>query len=142
MTTPISAASAWAGNYVDRYSDPIDDHGHGTHVAGLAAAMADNAIGVAGVDWPARLLPEGAGSSGSGYDSDIASAIRYAADHGAEVINMSLGTSSYSYTLDEAVTYAYNKGLTVVAVRQRRPPASPTPPPATVGHRGGGRCSR
>ncbi len=103
-------------NYVDGSYDPYDDNGHGTHVAGLAAAMTDNGVGVAGVDWSARILPlKVLDSSGSGYDSDIASAIRYAADSGAEVINMSLGSSSSSYTLLSAVTYAYGKGVTIVA---------------------------
>ena len=103
-------------NYVDRNSDPMDDHGHGTHVAGIAAALGNNSTGVAGVDWQARIMPiKVLDAQGSGYDSDVAAGIRYAADHGAEVINMSLGSSEYSYTLDEAVNYAYNKGLTVVA---------------------------
>lgn len=103
-------------NYVDGSSDPYDDNGHGTHVAGLAAAMTDNGVGVAGVDWAARILPlKVLDSSGSGYDSDIASAIRYAADSGAEVINMSLGSSTSTFTLQLAVNYAYGKGVTIVA---------------------------
>ncbi|MEW6554076.1 MAG: S8 family peptidase [Actinomycetota bacterium] len=103
-------------NYVDRNSDPMDDHGHGTHVAGIAAALGNNSTGVAGVDWKARIMPiKALDSRGSGYVSDVATSIRYAADHGAEVINMSLGTSEYSYTLEEAVNYAHNKGVIVVA---------------------------
>ena len=103
-------------NYVSGNSDPYDDNGHGSHVAGLAAAMTNNSVGVAGVDWQARILPlKVLDSSGSGYDSDIASAIRYAADNGAEVINMSLGGSDSSTTLQNAVNYAYGKGVVIVA---------------------------
>jgi thermitase len=103
-------------NYVDRTSDPMDDHGHGTHVAGIAAASGNNSTGVAGTDWKARIMPiKVLDSQGSGYDSDVAAGIRYAADHGAEVINMSLGSPDYSYTLSEAVNYAHNKGVVIVA---------------------------
>lgn len=103
-------------NYVSGNNDPYDDNGHGSHVAGLAAAMTNNSVGVAGVDWQARILPlKVLDSSGSGYDSDIASAIRYAADNGAEVINMSLGGSTSSTTLQNAVNYAYGKGVVIVA---------------------------
>ncbi len=103
-------------NYVDRNTDPMDDHGHGTHVAGIAAAAGDNSSGVAGVDWKVRIMPlKVLDSQGSGYDSDVAAGIRYAADNGAEVINMSLGSPDYSYTLSEAVNYAHNKGVVMVA---------------------------
>ncbi|MBN2027265.1 MAG: peptidase S8, partial [Actinobacteria bacterium] len=103
-------------NYVDRNSDPMDDHGHGTHVAGIAAAAGNNSTGVAGTDWKARIMPiKVLDAQGSGYDSDVAAGIRYAADHGAEVINMSLGGPDYSYTLSEAVNYAHNKGVVIVA---------------------------
>jgi len=103
-------------NWVDRNNNPMDDHGHGTHVAGTAAALSNNSTGVAGVDWQARIMPlKVLDSQGYGYDSDVAAAIRYAADNGAKVINMSLGSPDYSYTLEEACSYAYNKGVTVVA---------------------------
>ena len=91
-------------NFVGHNSNPMDDHGHGTHVAGIAAAIGNNGTGVSGVDWSARIMPiKVLNSQGSGYDSDVAAGIRYAADHGADVINMSLGSSQYSYTLEVAV---------------------------------------
>ena len=103
-------------NFVARNSNPMDDHGHGTHVAGIAAAASNNSVGVAGVDWGVRIMPlKVLDSQGSGYDSDLAAAIHYAADRGVKVINMSLGSSEDSYTLNEAVNYAYNKGVTMVS---------------------------
>ena len=114
---PDLAGKCVAGyNFVSRNANPMDDHGHGTHVAGIAAAVGNNGTGVAGVDWGARIMPlKVLNAQGSGYDSDVASGIRYAADHGAKVINMSLGSSQYSYTIEEAVNYAFNRGLTMVA---------------------------
>ena len=121
-------------NFVDGSYDPYDDNGHGTHVAGLAAAATDNGVGVAGMDWSARILPlKVLDSSGSGYDSDIASAIRYAADSGAEVINLSLGSSTSSLTLQAAVTYAYGKGATIVAAAGNEGASSVSYPAAYKG---------
>jgi subtilisin family serine protease len=116
-THPDLAAKCVAGyNFVAHNTNPMDDHGHGTHVAGIAAAASNNGTGVAGVDWQARIMPvKVLNAQGSGYDSDVASGIRYAADNGAGVINMSLGSPEYSYTLEEAVNYAYNKGVTIIA---------------------------
>ena len=127
-------------NYVSGNNDPYDDNGHGSHVAGLAAAMTNNSVGVAGVDWQARILPlKVLDSSGSGYDSDIASAIRYAADNGADVINMSLGGSTSSTTLQNAVNYAYGKGVVIVAAAGNDGELERLLPRGLQrGHRGGG----
>jgi subtilisin family serine protease/uncharacterized protein YkwD len=93
-----------------------DDHGHGTHVAGIAAAISDNGLGVAGTSWGARIMPvKVLDSSGSGYYSDVAAGITYAADHGAHVINLSLGGTDNSQTLEAAVTRAYDDGVLLVA---------------------------
>jgi subtilisin family serine protease len=95
----------------------MDDNGHGTHVAGTIAAETNNGVGVAGVMWQAQILPlKVLNSRGSGSSGDVASAIRYAADQGADVINMSLGSSSCSQTIADAVNYAYfDKGVVIVA---------------------------
>lgn len=97
---------------------------HGAHVTGTIAALTNNSIGVAGVNWggaagtrimPVRVLGEMGGVCGTGTFSDIADGITYAADHGAKVINLSLGGSAASTTLENAVNYAYNRGVTLVA---------------------------
>ena len=98
-------------------SSTVDDRfGHGTHVAGIAAAITNNGKGVAGVGVNSSLMNiKVMGDDGSGYFSWIASGITYAADNGAKVINLSLGSSSPSATLEDAVNYAWKKGVVVVA---------------------------
>jgi serine protease len=93
-----------------------DDHGHGTHVAGTIAQATNNGEGVAGVAFEATLMPvKVLNHFGSGTSADIAEAIRFAADNGAQVINMSLGGGGYSKVMADAVEYARKKGVTVVA---------------------------
>jgi serine protease len=93
-----------------------DDHGHGTHVAGTIAQATNNGEGVAGVAFEATLMPvKVLNHFGSGTSADIADAIRFAADKGAKVINMSLGGGGYSQAMASAVDYARKKGVTVVA---------------------------
>ncbi|WP_435122429.1 S8 family serine peptidase [Micromonospora tulbaghiae] len=92
-----------------------DDNGHGSMVAGIAAANTGNRIGIAGAAWTARVMPiKVLGASGSGYDSDIAAGITWAADHGATIVNLSLGGPADSPLLHDAVTYATGKGALVV----------------------------
>jgi len=97
-------------------SDTHDVLGHGTAVAGVIGADTNNLNGVAGLGWNTTIMPLVVVSS-SNYATyaDIASAMNYAADHGAKVINMSIGGTSYSSTLQSAVDYAWSKGLVVVA---------------------------
>jgi serine protease len=103
-------------NFVNNNSRSDDDHGHGTHVAGTIAQATNNALGVAGVAFGARIMPlKVLSAQGSGSIGGIAQAIRYAADHGANVINMSLGGPLPATTLRQAVEYAYKKGVTVIA---------------------------
>jgi thermitase len=93
-----------------------DVFGHGTHVAGIAAAITNNAQGVAGIGFNSSLMNiKVMGDDGTGYMSWIASGITYAADNGAKVINLSLGSSAPSATLENAVNYAWQKGVVVVA---------------------------
>ena len=97
-------------------NDPQDDEGHGTHVAGIAAAATNNNVGIAGVAWGTLLMPiKVLDSSGSGYTSDIAQGIIWAVDHGACILNLSLGGPDYSATLADAVAYAYTRNVLVIA---------------------------
>ncbi|MDC0832620.1 DUF5942 domain-containing protein [Geitlerinema sp. CS-897] len=93
-----------------------DDNGHGTHVAGTIAQSTNNNFGVAGIAHGAKLMPlKVLSSQGGGTVSDIAEAIKFAADNGADVINLSLGGSGESQLMQEAIDYAYNKGVVIVA---------------------------
>src|SRR5438445_2225572 len=97
-------------------SAALDDNGHGTHVAGIAAAATNNAIGVAGTAFGAQIIPvKVLGSNAQGTYAAIANGILWAADHGARAVNLSLGGSSYSQTLCDAVTQAISGGAIVVA---------------------------
>lgn len=92
-----------------------DDHGHGSHVTGTIAQATNNGIGVAGIGLNVKIMPlKVLSGSGSGSVAGIADAIRYAADHGAKVINMSLGGPFPSRVLKKAVEYAHSKGVTVI----------------------------
>ena len=93
-----------------------DDHHHGTHVAGVAAAATDNRMGVAGVAWGARIMPvKVLGSDGEGWYDDIVRGILYAADNGARIINLSLGGPDPFPPLQEALAYARARGALSVA---------------------------
>jgi len=99
----------------DCLPDGLDGHTHGTHVAGTIAQTTHNGIGAIGVAPDVKIMPL-AVLSPEGYGSvvDIAAAIRYAADNGAHVINMSLGGPGRSDILGKAVTYAHNAGVVIV----------------------------
>ncbi|HEX9094305.1 MAG TPA: S8 family peptidase, partial [Coriobacteriia bacterium] len=103
-------------DFVNLDSDASDDEGHGTHVAGIAAATMNNGAGGSGTAPGVAVLPiKVLDSKGTGWDSDVADGIRWAADHGADVINLSLGSSAPSTYEEDAVAYAQSAGCLVVA---------------------------
>jgi hypothetical protein len=103
-------------NFPDNNNQIYDDYSHGTHVAGIAAARANNGIGIAGMAGKATIMPVDVfPSSGFGTYADLIQALVYATDNGARVINMSLGATSYSRGEEAAVDYAWAHGAVVVA---------------------------
>jgi subtilisin family serine protease len=93
-----------------------DDDGHGTHVTGTVAQTTNNGFGVAGVAYGTTIMPvKVLNSAGTGTLQTIADGICYAVDNGADIINLSLGGPSGGETLENAVAYAYNNGVVVIA---------------------------
>jgi subtilisin family serine protease len=117
LTAPDLAAKAPLTYSVrSRTADVVDANGHGTFVAALAAGSSTNGDGIAGVGGEARLLVVQAGSaSGAFTDLDEAAAIVYAVDHGAKIVNLSLGGPTTSSIERRAVEYAVAKGVLLVA---------------------------
>jgi hypothetical protein len=103
-------------NAIDPQSPPYDDVGHGTHVAGIIAAQTNNDFGVAGLTWRTRIMPiKVLDAFGTGDAFAVADGIRWATDHGAHVINLSLGNYAGARYLHEAIVYAYNHGVALIA---------------------------
>lgn len=99
-------------------NDPMDTHGHGTHVSGIIAAAGNNGQGVAGVAWNCKIMAiKVLDEKGNGDTAAVVEGIKYAVDHGAKVINMSLGTSNpvIDPVIHLALDYAHKAGVTVVA---------------------------
>lgn len=103
-------------DFVHDDDDAADDHGHGTFIAGVIAAAGDDGVGVAGVCWSCQIVPvkvmDSAGNGGSGT---VAQGIRWAVDQGAQVLNISLGGGRNPAVLREAISYAEQRGVLVVA---------------------------
>ncbi len=103
-------------DFINNDLDATDDNFHGTEVAGIAAASTDNNEGIAGVAWNARILPvKVLNAEGIGTTDQVADGIRWAADQGAQILNLSLGTDAPSQTLRNAVQFAFEKGCLLVA---------------------------
>jgi serine protease len=103
-------------DFVDDDEDPTDLNGHGTHVAGTIAQSTNNTLGVAGVAFKAKIMPVRVlDANGFGSLSDVVEGIRYAADHGATIINLSLGSRASARLMEEAVAYAHSKGVTIIS---------------------------
>jgi hypothetical protein len=97
-------------------SNPQDDYGHGTHVAGIAGACTNNGAGIAGLNWNVSLMPiKVIGAAGNGPVSAVVDGIIWAVDHGATVLNLSLGGSAPSQAERDAVAYAHSRDVLVVA---------------------------
>jgi hypothetical protein len=103
-------------DFVNNDADPRDDHGHGTAVAGVIAARTQNHEGQAGMCWKCSVMPvKVLDRNGSGPTSTIAAGIVWAVNHGARVINLSLGGAGTTQVLQDAVVFAASKGVVVVA---------------------------
>ncbi len=121
-------------DFIDDDADADDEHGHGTHVAGTIAQATDNGFGVAGVApdvavLPVRVLNE----NGNGSTFAIARGITWAVDNGADVINLSLGSNGGSAAEQQAVQYALDSGVVVVAASGNQGEAQPLFPAAYTG---------
>jgi serine protease len=102
-------------NFVSNTTHPNDDEGHGTHVTGTIAQSTNNNLGVAGIAFNCSIMPvKVLDSTGQGTDTAVADGIQFAASNGAKVINLSLGGTAGSNTMQNAVAYAYSHGVTVV----------------------------
>ena len=114
---PDLAAKIVSGyDFINSDANADDDNGHGTHVAGIAAAISNNALGVAGLAWDAKIMPvKVLNTNGTGPSSALARGICWAANHGADVINMSLSNRYLSNAVREAVDYANSKDIVSIA---------------------------
>ncbi len=103
-------------NAFDGSDDFADDHGHGTHVAGVASALTNNVTGIAGISWNSEILPvKVLDKDGAGTSFEVAKGLYWAVDHGAKVINMSLGDYYHTDVLHEAIQYAYDHDVILIA---------------------------
>jgi hypothetical protein len=131
-THPDLSGKLVAGwNFVGNNANTSDVLGHGTAVAGTLAAASNNGIGVAGVSWNTLIMPlVVVDSSDFASYSNMAAAIQYAVDHGAKIINLSLGGPGSSSTLQNAVNYAWGKGATIFAAAMNNSNSAPQYPAA------------
>jgi hypothetical protein len=123
MDHPDLAPRLWSGpahehgiDFVNNDSDPSDDFGHGTHVSGLICAQRDNGIGIRGImgEWSKLMVVKTQGADGGSDMATVINGVRWAVDHGAEVINLSLSSHGENALLEDALEYAVASGVTVV----------------------------
>ena len=121
----VSPGQSFVGGLPD-----IDSNGHGTAMAGIAAANVNNMIGIAGVAYAGASLSSVRvlGADGSGWDSDVVSGVLWAADNGAKVILMGFSSPDFSSSLQDAVNYAWSKGAVLVAATGNDGSTAPTYP--------------
>jgi subtilisin family serine protease len=120
-------------DFIHNNANPDDDFGHGTGVAGIIGARADNGIGVTGLCPSCSIMPvKVVASDGSATGANVALGITWAVDHGARVINMSLG-GTFDSTVASAVNYATSKGVIVVAAAGNNGNSQPFYPAADAG---------
>ncbi|MBI4052356.1 MAG: S8 family serine peptidase, partial [Elusimicrobia bacterium] len=104
--------------FKDPDNDPLDEHGHGTHVAGTISAASHNGIGITGIAWQSKIMPvRGLNKHGSGYYSELINGVLYAVENGADVINMSWGgyyPSGIPDPMQDVVDYAHSLGVVLV----------------------------
>jgi len=113
-------------DFVQNDTTPQDEYGHGCEVSGIIAANRSNALGIAGVAPNTQIMPVRVlDSAGSGTYSNVAAAITYATDNGAQIINLSLGGSVPSTTLENAINYAVVRGVLLVAAAGNGGSANP-----------------
>ena len=117
LTNPELASELVPGHdWVDGDNTPQDQHGHGTHVSGTIGGIANNGIGVAGVNWRVSIMPlRVLNAQGSGWTSDIASAFSYAGQHGAKVVSASLGGGGDDPALHDAIAQNPNTLYVIAA---------------------------
>ena len=117
VSTVDGITSLLAGwDYVNNDANPTDDNGHGTHVANTIGEKTNNGVGCAGLAYGASILPiKALDATGSGFTSNVILGVDYAVQHGADVINMSLGASTSSTSEASAMLAATNAGVFVVA---------------------------
>jgi len=103
-------------NFVSGNTDISDDNGHGTMISGIIAANSNNGVGIAGATLKCVILPvKVIDANGTGTSNHIAAGIKYAADNGANIINLSFGGAGTMQIVQDAVSYAYSKGCIVIA---------------------------
>jgi len=112
--SPARLVKGW--NFISKTNNAEDDHGHGSHVAGTIGQDTNNGKGVAGIAYDCLIMPlKVLSAEGNGSTMGIAEAIVYAADNGANIINMSLGGGGFSQVLKDACDYAYEKDVIIIA---------------------------